>query len=407
MTDGKGKPVPFDSSITAFGLPQPQKVDLAPGKEIELYELRLVVRPASCWQQRGSLRVYGTGKVWFQYERSWQLPTGRSVDPSLSKLATGKLELEIKSEVKTPQKPEQEPAANGEIVGQLLDATTGKPVEGATIACGAIVNDSGQGGGANAVTDAQGRYRLPVPSPGIYNVWLKKFDKDPSKTAAADDGLLVEAGKVATSQLQLVVGRKVTGKVVDSDGKPLANLPVSCNSPAQPQSGGVDSVQAKADGTFEFSLPPGRAYVYVVEPVEQTKDNPFGVGRSAHAHIEVSAMKDVAPLTLTLQKTEAKFGDPEWLKRSTPGTQIVRREGKQTVNGTVVDEKGKPVTGAKVFREDGPIVPTNDKGEFRMETMKGTQFVMHAFAPGYHVWFGTPTSGDVLKIVLEPKQKPK
>ena len=38
--------------------------------------------------------------------------------------------------------------------------------------------------------------------------------------------------------------------------------------------------------------------------------------------------------------------------------------------------------------------------------MKGTQFVMHAVAPGYHVWFGTPTSGDVLKIVLESKQPP-
>ena len=29
---------------------------------------------------------------------------------------------------------------------------------------------------------------------------------------------------------------------------------------------------------------------------------------------------------------------------------------------------------------------------------------MHAFAPGYHVWFGTPTAGDVLKIVLEKKE---
>jgi hypothetical protein len=32
---------------------------------------------------------------------------------------------------------------------------------------------------------------------------------------------------------------------------------------------------------------------------------------------------------------------------------------------------------------------------------------MHAFAPGHHLWFGTPTSGDVLKIVLEPKPVPE
>src|SRR5205807_1947783 len=50
---------------------------------------------------------------------------------------------------------------------------------------------------------------------------------------------------------------------------------------------------------------------------------------------------------------------------------------------------------------------TDAKGEFRIETLKGTQFVMHAVAPGYHAWFGTPTSGDVLRIVLEPKQPPR
>jgi len=295
---------------------------------------------------------------------------------------------------------------NGEIVGRLLDAATGKPVEGATIACGAIVNDSGKGSGAIAVTDAAGRYRLPVPSPGIYNVWLKKFDKDPSKTAAADDGIVVEAGKVAPSQLYLVDGRKVTGKVVGSDGKPVAKREVSCYSPARPQSGGSQSVQTDGDGTFEFSLPPGRAYIYVIEPDERPGYSPFGVLHSAQADIQVPATGKVAPQTLTLQKSETRLGDPDWLKRSTPGTQIVRREANQDVTGTVVDGNGKPIAGAKVFRYDGPLVPTNDKGAFRIETMEGTQFVMHAFAPGYHVWSGTPTSGDVLKIVLEPKQPP-
>lgn len=97
-----------------------------------------------------------------------------------------------------------------------MDAATGKAVAGATVACGAIINDSGKGGGANAVTDADGRYRLPVPSPGIYNVWLKRFDKDPSMTAVADDGILVETGRVAASELHLVVGRKLPGRVVDA-----------------------------------------------------------------------------------------------------------------------------------------------------------------------------------------------
>ena len=62
-----------------------------------------------------------------------------------------------------------------------------------------------------------------------------------------------------------------------------------------------------------------------------------------------------------------------------------------------------PIVGARVIKEDGPLVQSNDKGEFRVKVEKGTQFVMHAFRPGYHVWFGTPTSGDELKIVLSKK----
>jgi hypothetical protein len=67
---------------------------------------------------------------------------------------------------------------------------------------------------------------MPPRETPIYNVWLKEVGKDSSTTAAADDGILVEAGKAAGSELHPVVGRKVTGKVVDADGKPLAGLTV-------------------------------------------------------------------------------------------------------------------------------------------------------------------------------------
>jgi beta-lactamase regulating signal transducer with metallopeptidase domain/WD40 repeat protein len=290
---------------------------------------------------------------------------------------------------------------NGEIVGRLVDALTGKPVEGATIACGAVITNSKKRGGANAVTDAEGRYRMPVPAPGIYNVWLKKYDQDTSLTAAADDAILVEAGKVARSQLYLVVGRKVTGKVVDADGKTYANVGLSSYSPARPFSGGVQSVKTSKTGTFEFSLPPGRAYLYINPSV---RVNPQGPRLSARAYINVSATEEFEPIKLTLKESNQEFGDPEWLNRSTPGTQIIRHEDNKDVTGTVVDESGKPVAGAKAFRHNGPIVTVNDQGEFRIEVRKGTQFVMHAFSPGYHIWTGTPTSGDVLKIVLEKKR---
>lgn len=292
---------------------------------------------------------------------------------------------------------------SGEIIGRLIDAVSAEPVVGASIPCGAIINDSLLGGGAVAVTDTQGRYRLRVPSPGIYNVWLKKFDQGETMTAAADDGLLVEAGKITASQLSLVKGRKVTGKVVDTNGRPFPNLSVNCHSTALPQWGGIQSVQSMDDGSFEFALPPGRAYLYVNECVGKANVNPLGRGGFADAHFVVSAAEEVTPITLRIHHVEARFGDTAWLKRSTPGTQIIRHENSADVRGTVVDSDGKPIVGAKVFREDGPINISDKTGKFTVTLDKGTQVVMHAFASGYHVWFGTPTAGDVLKIVMEKK----
>jgi RNA polymerase sigma factor (sigma-70 family) len=100
VTDGDGRPVSFDSGITAYRRPQPQKVDLAPGKEIEIYELTLVLEPASESNKNGFSTLYGAGKFRVQYERL--VPA--DLDPNLSKLTTGKLELEVKDAEKLPEK---------------------------------------------------------------------------------------------------------------------------------------------------------------------------------------------------------------------------------------------------------------------------------------------------------------
>jgi hypothetical protein len=70
----------------------------------------------------------------------------------------------------------------------------------------------------------------------------------------ADDGIIVEAGKAAKSELYLNAGRKVPGKVIDAEGKPLAKLTVSCNSPAAPQSGGPQSGHAHHCSRLHGSL---------------------------------------------------------------------------------------------------------------------------------------------------------
>ncbi len=303
--------------------------------------------------------------------------------------------------VKTPlflTKELSEVSPYGEIHGRLIDEESGKPVRNAVVACGAIVNDSGRGGGDRTVTDSAGNYRLRPPSPGIYTVWLRKHPRSERAMAPADDGVLVEAGKIASSELRVFSGRYLAGKVVDEDGKPVEHIVVKCQ---VPHSSTPQKVRAKADGSFAFYVPPCRVHVSTCEEVEKTNSNLSGAGRYANASVDVPRNGPPEPVILTLSREPMPFGSPEWLKRSTPGTEIVGQQLADDVTGVVVDSQGNPIAGALVIKVGGPIVETNESGEFHLEVRKGTQFIMHAFRPGYHVWFGTPTSGDELKIVLE------
>ena len=80
------------------GWPEPVEVNLAPGKEIELYELmNLNLRPASEKTRDMPWTLYETGKFQLQCERlgGYTGAGGVKLDAVMSKLATGKLELQV------------------------------------------------------------------------------------------------------------------------------------------------------------------------------------------------------------------------------------------------------------------------------------------------------------------------
>jgi RNA polymerase sigma factor (sigma-70 family) len=104
VTDSAGKRVPQPALLDEIGERLPGVVELPPGKEIELHALKRQLRPASESASKEFMQpyaLYGTGKVEVQYEQVLGTPEmgypGWKLDPTLSKLATGKLALEIKS----------------------------------------------------------------------------------------------------------------------------------------------------------------------------------------------------------------------------------------------------------------------------------------------------------------------
>ncbi len=95
VTDAYGTTAPR-AQLAMLGFHGPVQVSLEPGKEIVL-ESRLGGASGLRYELRPAL---GTGKVTFQYERVLgNSSAGRiKLDPTLSKLGTGKLEIEIKPE---------------------------------------------------------------------------------------------------------------------------------------------------------------------------------------------------------------------------------------------------------------------------------------------------------------------
>jgi RNA polymerase sigma factor (sigma-70 family) len=123
VTDSEGKSVYLEGSGFG-GEARLVEVNLAPGKEVTLCETNLELKPArAVGKERPVWTLLGTGKFRLQHENvgGGNIGTGKTkFDPVLSKLATGKLELEVRDADKVPEKKEKEPfAAWGKEVGGL------------------------------------------------------------------------------------------------------------------------------------------------------------------------------------------------------------------------------------------------------------------------------------------------
>jgi RNA polymerase sigma factor (sigma-70 family) len=115
VTDGKGKSVPLRRSDAGEFVDGPVAATLAPGQEVELYELKLDARSGAQSVNDKHRTLFGTGKFQIEYQRVMYSSGKLDIDPILGKLATGKLELEIKfnappaaSGQETPPKSDRE-----------------------------------------------------------------------------------------------------------------------------------------------------------------------------------------------------------------------------------------------------------------------------------------------------------
>ena len=195
--------------------------------------------------------------------------------------------------------PRVELSRAGGLTGLVIDTVTGEPAAGVRVGAQSTTYpvrpdgtpDFGRmnevNGWGEAVTDASGRYAISPLPPTTYN--LLPLGVPPSRAAAALTAVPVAPGApTEAGPVRLVRGGVLRGRFLNADGEPIArasyrrddsfggdppadppewtDLSVGLHGPSRPKLLGaaVESAEVGPDGRFEFRVPPGRQFPYMM-----------------------------------------------------------------------------------------------------------------------------------------------
>ena len=208
--------------------------------------------------------------------------------------------------------PTGEPAANVKISGyQYPGEKVWDDVEGYS---GSFFEDK---------TDADGKFWLPIATPGRGAFWFQPNDAAPLGVVAPDT-----RGDVG--DVQLVAGFRVKGRVLDADGKPVAGVDVHASGEGGPASAAATQFagQSAASGGYqrsaktnengEFELAPVEAGDYEFRVAEDEKTHGAAKFPGVFVHKQIKLSEGQEPLefralptvTITVRNVNAQ-GEPE------------------------------------------------------------------------------------------------
>ena len=229
--------------------------------------------------------------------------------------------------------------ATGIVRGQVIAATTGKPLSGVIV----LLN----GGAASTITDAGGLYEFVPVVPGVVTLDANILGYTPvsgSGNLLAGQTLVFSPALFTTTETAPNTGH-FSGKVVAAGGSgALAGVSIEMN-------GAVAGVTA-ADGSFDLILPPAS---YVAAFTLAGYDS-----ASTNFLLTAGAVVNAGKIALSQQLAST------------------------TISGVVKDlTSAKPINGAQVQVLNGLVATTGVDGVYSLSGLTGTTFTLRVSATGY------------------------
>ena len=300
----------------------------------------------------------------------------------------------------------------GSITGHVkLD---GKPARGIAIIATPSMTDAARvveglfnsSAPLKATTDSEGVYKLEGIPPGKYRVAPSAPELVGASANGADEITVSEGDTLEGIDFVLSLGGVITGKITDSDGRPVIGQKISLKpldraDAAGPAGAGMaftDRMYSTDDrGIYRiYGLRPGRYIVsagkdsdlmsaFLSQRPKRVQTYYPGVTEEARARpVQVSAGSDAAGVDIQFSETDKGF---------VVSGRVVDSESKTPIaNAMVAYSKQKPTEETRVTVEvdtagetsgmPGGYTTTNDKGEFRFAAVAPGNYKLEATSIG-------------------------
>jgi protocatechuate 3,4-dioxygenase beta subunit len=226
------------------------------------------------------------------------------------------------------------------------------PVEGVRVSLDRLTGDF------SAVTDASGRFSMPMVTPGDHS--LRAWHAPTRRRGYVASVVVPESG--TTVRVELLPSGRIEGRVVDPAGQPIAEREVRST---------WLWTSTGRDGSFSFEdLSPGSYLVSVpgCEPVEEARKHP---------NVEVRAGETTA--------VEVRVN--------------CAAESRPTIRGRVLDTSGAPVANASI-RSGWTTVVSDDEGRFELEADSNGANPIVAYGPEGHGAYAEARPGEFIEVRL-------